>query len=559
MSDASADPLSGQLLFVLLAAGLLTTPASLLVLGLYRRAVTRRMRTRGFEAADPTSIPSATTAPGSEAPAIALVEANRAPALGPVGANLLHRALRAPWELAARYAAGGLAYAAVMTAAWSWASGTEGGPLRAATLMIYFSFPVIVTALLVATPGRGVALGALGGYVALAVAPSALALARNPSVTPGSLASLWAILILPSLLLSLAVANARVRSIGPLVFLLLALALAGSQAALDLLREERGQRVAVDIPLRFGLGGAAAFFVTASAGLILVGGVGALLILWVRRVYDAKRTSDQAILHHAIWCLSASAQALTLLPGGRAWLLAAPASLFARWATIRALSSVRRGSPRAAGRKSPLLLLRVFALSKRGERQFAAVERHWRHVGSIHLITGPDLATRTIEPYELIEFATGRLRRLVVDGPEAIERRLSALDLAPDPDGRCRVNELLCQEDTWRPTLSRLVRVSDAVLMDLRAFGAVHEGCRHELQELVAHVPLHHVVLLVDATTDLPFLERALAEASLRAPADSPNRGLSRPADVTLLRARRGAAHLPQLLRCLCAAASERA
>jgi hypothetical protein len=50
-----------------------------------------------------------------------------------------------------------------------------------------------------------------------------------------------------------------------------------------------------------------------------------------------------------------------------------------------------------------LLLLRVFSLGKRSEQLFDAVSTHWRYLGKIHLIAGPDLATTTIEPHEFMQ------------------------------------------------------------------------------------------------------------------------------------------------------------
>jgi hypothetical protein len=115
-------------------------------------------------------------------------------------------------------------------------------------------------------------------------------------------------------------------------------------------------------------------------------------------------------------------------------------------------------------------LLRVFSLGRRSERLFDALATHWRHVGNIRLIAGPDLATTTVEPHEFLGFLSGKLARRFIDGPETLDLRLSETDLEPDPDGRFRVSDYFCYDDTWLTVLSRLADESDAVLMDLRGF-----------------------------------------------------------------------------------------
>jgi hypothetical protein len=60
----------------------------------------------------------------------------------------------------------------------------------------------------------------------------------------------------------------------------------------------------------------------------------------------------------------------------------------------------------------------VFSLAKRSERLFDAFGAHWRYLGPIQLISGPDLATTTIEPHEFLEFLTGKLARRFIGNRE---------------------------------------------------------------------------------------------------------------------------------------------
>jgi hypothetical protein len=64
---------------------------------------------------------------------------------------------------------------------------------------------------------------------------------------------------------------------------------------------------------------------------------------------------------------------------------------------------------------------------------------------------------------------------------------------------------------------------ADLVAMDLRSFGPANAGCVFELQALLDLVPLGRLVLLVDRTTDRPFLERTLRERWQELAVGSPN------------------------------------
>ena len=97
------------------------------------------------------------------------------------------------------------------------------------------------------------------------------------------------------------------------------------------------------------------------------------------------------------------------------------------------------------------------------------------------------------------------------------------MDLTPDHDGRFRVTDFFCHADSWKMVLSRLVRDSDAVLMDLRGFSAHNAGCVYEVSELINVAPLRSVVFAIDETTDLPFLEQRLRDSASVMRPDSPN------------------------------------
>ncbi|MGI8636185.1 MAG: hypothetical protein ACR2KZ_12355 [Segetibacter sp.] len=115
---------------------------------------------------------------------------------------------------------------------------------------------------------------------------------------------------------------------------------------------------------------------------------------------------------------------------------------------------------------SGLLFLRVFSSGKRSRDLFNQVSKYWRFTGRIHLISGPDLATTTIEPHEFLDYVTRKLARSFISNREELAKRLSEMDNQPDGDGRYRVNDFFCYNDTWKIVLLNLVNLSKVVLME---------------------------------------------------------------------------------------------
>jgi hypothetical protein len=170
-----------------------------------------------------------------------------------------------------------------------------------------------------------------------------------------------------------------------------------------------------------------------------------------------------------------------------------------------------------------LLLLRVFGAQRRSERLLGRLGASWRHLGPVQMIAGSDLAAAALEPHEFLDSLRGRLSRQFVADAEDLRRRLAQLDLDRDPDGRFRVNELFCHDDTWRPTLQALLRRSDCILLDLRGFTVARQGAAYEITQLVDIVPLRRVLVITDDTTDYDFLRAVLDTAWRGIGPESPN------------------------------------
>ena len=102
--------LMSTMVLVILVSSCLTLALSALLMWRYRHAVAQAMaETAGFG--------TSTVAGGSAEPFPSGDPEFRSRTIAPRGADLYHRAMRAPWHNAARYAIAGLAFALVLAAA----------------------------------------------------------------------------------------------------------------------------------------------------------------------------------------------------------------------------------------------------------------------------------------------------------------------------------------------------------------------------------------------------------------------------------------------------------
>ena len=266
--------------------------------------------------------------------------------------------------------------------------------------------------------------------------------------------------------------------------------------------------------------------------------------------------SDQSISLDSIWLLFALLQAVPLAFEGVIWVLSGPVAFLVYKVTVmvgfQLLHADRSGVPS----NTRLLLLRVFTLGKRSERMFDVVTKHWRYIGSVQLIASTDLATTIVKPHEFLGFLSGKLARLFINGRAELHRRMAEMDMNPDFDGRFRINDFFCRKDTWQMVLSKLVRESDVIMMDLRGFSPARKGCIFELNELVNVVPVQRVVLVVDEETKLPFLEQTIRQSWSAMASTSPNAiGSSKALRLFQINSRE-ATPVSQLISELCASAA---
>jgi hypothetical protein len=385
-------------------------------------------------------------------------------------------------------------------------------PMVVATQTGQFALAAVpIIALLLAWSWRKALAFSIALLAAIAVAVIALSMAqrvatgRTPSIDQllngVFFFQITALNSIAPVLVLIATAWPRVRGVAPMTFvglLVFSLApLAGSQ----LTRALAATRSGGELVLYGGL----------TVGFVILA-LPAAWLAWrtlaaVARGFEAKRIADSEMLANVWWVMFVSAFVIEHLnANGWSWppLAIALGSCVAFAVAYR--QSVRRCLPRPRPERRTLLLLRVFADASRTERLFDRVAARWRWLGPVTMIAAPDVAARTVDPSDFLEFATGRLQTRFVKSAADLENRLARVDGEPDPDGRYRVSELCCQADTWRAAVVGLIDRADAVLMDLREFSAKRAGCAFELQQLGQRLGPGRLVLAVDDTTDRDFL-----------------------------------------------------
>ena len=522
----------GATLFAALLGLALALPLTLVILARYERAVLRSMRQRIGEGEPDASRPHRSAPPGRPL-ALRWLDPG-APDGDAGGSERLARALRGPRRAAVVYTAAGIAHACVITTIIFLGQGFGFLPVRFVAVSLTLAWPVVPALFQVAARSPAARAATIGAFFV-----TLLAVGGTPPLL------LWAIYMAPPTAALTAVSNRRLRSAGPFVLLATsASVLAANYALVTGLGWYEGQMGAYSW---------AALWIAAG----LAAGVAGTwsFLAWVAARYRRKRSSDLEIVINQWWLLYTLWECALLASdlGARA-LVGLGAYLVYRIVVRAGFAWQRRREP--AGASASLLFLRVFAGGGENARLVDDLGLSWRHVGPINLIAGPDLATAHLDPHEFLAFVTGRLSREFVRGPDDLRARLHALDLAPDPDGRYRVNEFFCHDDTWRAALARLAEPSDAVLMDVRGFTAESHGCVFELGHLVETVPLRRIVLLADGGAAPTVLSETLATAWSSVTAASPNHGDPAPA-LTVLRVGRGRrAPAHALVRLLCRAAS---
>ena len=530
--DRNQLALTGQLPGILEIAVPLALVASLLLLFIYRVAVKRSMRRRAGNTEQPKSHPEQTGA--STAASLDIVTVENTAARGRVPSKFESHALAGPWRNATIYGVAGLCYVFLLTSAYLYASGLEFLAMRFGFFAAAFAWPIVLTVGLVAPVSWRGWLEISGVYFLLLAVISGIGLIRSEAFTWDQAMRLWLLTNLPGTFLILTFLPRPIRAVGPLVLVFMVAAVAGTTLWHNVLEFAGGPRVFLPVINFFNaLGFESRQAVdVATYAVEILGAIGLALLGWlflrgVGRLYRWHVITDQSVIINSLWFLFALTSAIDFTFFGLSWFLV-PFGAFAIYKIV-AIAGFALAGEQSSDVDPKLLLLRVFSLGKRSARLFNAFGKRWRHAGSIRLIAGPDLATSTVEPQEFLDFLSGKLGRRFIAGPEMLNERLVETKQRRDFDGRYRVDDFFCHDDTWQMVLKRLARESDAVLMDLRGFLPSNSGCVFEINELLNVVTLDRAVFVIDDTTDVSFLHDILAQRWKALAEDSPNRSLAEP------------------------------
>ncbi|HRP75266.1 MAG TPA: hypothetical protein PK725_15760 [Rhodocyclaceae bacterium] len=326
----------------------------------------------------------------------------------------------------------------------------------------------------------------------------------------GVSAWLGGVVAIPVLVTLLIGSSGRIRAVAPYLLPVFLLLSAASVVALEMLAQGIDDPPAWLLGLVGTVGAHATLLLVALAPWLVLAWPVWALARWLAHAYRDKRFSDLGYLFAAYWFVVLASSALPALQA--VGLIGLTQLLPWLWLPLAARVLDRRRAP--PDDPATLLVLRVFQQDAKVEALFDRVVERWRLTGNTVLIAGTDLVSRTLDPDDLFTFLDGRLAGRFIANEAELAARMAAFDLAPDPDGRYRVNECYCFDTTWQAALAALVRRSDVVLMDLRGFRAGNRGCRHELGVLADAAHLRRVVLLHDATTQRDVAEADIARAA---------------------------------------------
>ncbi len=535
--------LTGTIWFVLFGAGILTLFFSILLLWMYRRATLAGMSRAanmgtGRESPlfvpqqeDPVVVPnnvplqvldiSNTLAASAESTLPRSIDDKPGVALDHIRSSQR--------RTAAVYFAGGLTYALVMTVAWTLSSGAGFSIARSLIFFSIYLWPVVITLCMLTALSSREYFNILASYALLVAVALLVALLRNPDLSMVSLLVLWFISNLPASIFSLFFLQERLRSVGPIIFTFMLCGVTGAFLLLIFAGQSDVTLGALaSVGQLVGLGAGTLLFLVFATGFSIAALlIGRPVLRKLGDAYNRKQFSDRSIIIDSLWVMFAFIQSISLLFEGAIFMLTAPIAFIAYRTVVGIGFHVIHADASKPEKQLDLLLLRVFSLGRRSNRFYDKFSKLWRQVGVINMIAGPDLVTAAIEPHEFLEFAGGKLSRRFVVSEEDLDTRIRDRDLLPDPDGRYRVHEFFCHDDTWRTTMQKLAIKSDAILMDLRSFSSSNQGCLFELKVLLDNVDMRRVVFVIDKSTDRAFLETSYRDLWSAVDSYSPNRDQS--------------------------------
>ncbi|MBU1366067.1 MAG: hypothetical protein KKE51_19790 [Gammaproteobacteria bacterium] len=368
-----------------------------------------------------------------------------------------------------------------------------------ATLGAAYAWPVLPVLAVIGRWSRPRFVGAMLGWLVLAIA--LLSWRTNENVSFAQIVG-WMLFDtgLPLIVVTALCLGGATRAVGAWLAPLFIVFSASSQLGLDLLAAMIEAESPFIAWLAGWLGATTAFTLFAVLPWLIAWWPARALGRWLAESYRERRISELFYLFTAVWTIALIGPALGAI-GDLGWgAMVCFAPLL--WIPLGAALMQGFAGPADTGRPPTLLVLRVFQQDANVQAIFDRVIERWRLSGNTVLIAGTDLADRTIDADDIFTFIDGRLGERFINRVADIEPRLRQFELEPDVEGRYRVNECYCHDNTWQQALDRLVGISDVVLMDLRNFKAKNAGCVHELGVLARAGNLARVVILSNPQTE---------------------------------------------------------
>ncbi|WP_230969240.1 hypothetical protein [Nitrogeniibacter aestuarii] len=324
--------------------------------------------------------------------------------------------------------------------------------------------------------------------------------------------SLWLLstTLVPMLALFYLTASGQIRAIAPLLFPIVALLLTASILGLDVGAAWTEHPPEWFTALVTTIGAWPTIVLLTITPWLIAAGPAVWLFRTLAQRYRRKAFSELSYLTTSIWLVILTSAALPATHSAGAL----------AFGSLAAILWVPLGFRLFAGETPPpqgvptLLILRVFQRDAEVEALFDDVTERWRTSGNTILIAGTDLISRTLDADDLFVYLSRRLGERFIATPDQVSARLDEFDLAPDDDGRYRVNECYCTDASWQHALVALVSRANYVLMDLRQFKAHNEGCRIELRHLGQAAHLRRILILHDQDTDRTTAGRDLGTAA---------------------------------------------
>lgn len=508
--------LPGKLFFLLIVATLLALVGAWVVARSYRRSMQRLMKA-------PVAEPGAAGVPDRVPEPPTLARSARFPTLD--DNNEAHRRLL--------YSFIGLTLVIALTRTVM-TQIIADGPITlktVAALGAAYAWPVLPVFAVIGRWSRPRFVGAMLGWFVFAVL--LLTWRTNENITFAQVVG-WMLFDtgLPLIVVTALCLGGATRAVGPWLAPLFIVLSGSSQLGLDLLAALIETQSPFVTWLAGWMGATTAFTLFALLPWLIAWWPARALGRWLAEGYRERRISELFYLFTAVWTIALVGPAIGAIHDLGGWAIVCFSPLL--WIPLGALLMQRFAAPASAGRPPTLLVLRVFQQDANAQTIFDRVIERWRLSGNTVLIAGTDLADRTIDAEDIFTFIDGRLGERFIYRAADIEARLRQFEFEPDVEGRYRINECYCHDNTWQQALDRLVGISNVVLMDLRNFKAKNAGCVHELGVLAGARNISRVVILTNRQTERDAAQAAAASA----PADrfvwldEPDAASFKPADI---------------------------